>query len=310
VEVRQLEHFVAVAEERHFGRAARRCHIGQSGLSVSIQALETDVGVPLFVRTSRTVRLSNAGLALLPHAHRILNAVQDARASVTRTPASTAGRFVVGIAPMHPAIELPGVLARMARDYPTLDIAVRTAPEPDLVEQVSRAEIDGALLHLPEQLPANVEATVLAEDYLSVICSAEHPVAQLRSVELVTLTGQLFVEGRPDTEIRTYADQAFQAAGIHATRIIEVDDASTLLAFVADGHAIAVLPRLDATSFADDRPGTTETAQPAIRVVNLEPIWSLGQFGLITRPVDQLSQPARAFAAMFADLARRQVTCG
>jgi DNA-binding transcriptional LysR family regulator len=292
-------------ELRHFGRAATRCHIGQSGLSVSIQALETDIGAPLFVRTTRTLRLSNAGLALLPYACQILNAARDARACLAVTTDTASQRLVVGIAPLHPAIELPRILARMSNTYPRLEIAVRTAPESELIEHVAGDDIDVALLHLPEQLPRNVHATVLTDDYLAVICAADHPVADLDTVSLATLSHELFVEGHVDTEIRTYADQAFQAAGIEHANVIEVDDVSTLLAFVARGLAIAVLPRLDATSYSDEPPNTTRTEQPPLRVVNLEPAWSLGQFGMITAPTDRLSEPVLAFVAAFACLAAK-----
>src|SRR6266851_3878155 len=82
MELRQLEHSVAVAEEGHFTRAASRCHISQSALSTSIRSLERELGSPLFVRTTRTVALTDAGRVLLDEARRTLAAAASARESV------------------------------------------------------------------------------------------------------------------------------------------------------------------------------------------------------------------------------------
>src|SRR5581483_9448598 len=112
MELRRIEHFVAVAEERHFTRAARRAHIVQSGLSASIKALERDLGTPLLVRSTRRVELTAAGEAFLVEARRVLAAVAAAREAVAAVQGLLRGTLAVGIMQAHAAVDLPAVLGR------------------------------------------------------------------------------------------------------------------------------------------------------------------------------------------------------
>ena len=104
MELRHLEHFVAVAEERNFTRAARRLHLVQSALSVSIRSLERELTRKLFERTTREVRLTDAGRILLPEARRTLDAAASAQAAVL----GSAGRAARDAAARHDAGDQPG----------------------------------------------------------------------------------------------------------------------------------------------------------------------------------------------------------
>ena len=125
MELRHLRHFVALAEELHFGRAARRLSISQPPLSFSIRRLEEDLGVRLFERTSRQVRLTAAGAAFLVESRRILGQAEDARALVGRIAAGLSGRLQLGFVASMLYRGLPELLACFRRDHPGIDLALR-----------------------------------------------------------------------------------------------------------------------------------------------------------------------------------------
>src|ERR1700758_5007693 len=110
MELRHLEHFVAVAEEGHFNRAAARCHIVRSGLSASIRALERELGTRLFVRTTREVRLTSAGLALLAEARRVLASVEAARNAVNSVSGLLRGRLRLAVSHANRAANVPALI--------------------------------------------------------------------------------------------------------------------------------------------------------------------------------------------------------
>src|SRR5579863_5162890 len=121
MDIQQLEQFVAVAEERHFTRAAIRCHIAQSALSTSIRALERQLGAELFNRTTRHVELNEAGLALLPEARRVLAAAELARDAVDECLGRVRGTLTV--AKVWEDIGTP--LARFHAAYPQVQVTLK-----------------------------------------------------------------------------------------------------------------------------------------------------------------------------------------
>src|SRR5579883_3204400 len=118
VDLRQIEHFVAVAEEGHFNRAAERCHIVRSGLSASIRSLERDLGARLFLRTTHEVRLTDAGEALLAEARRILAAADAAREAVSGVGNLLRGTLTVATGQPFGEPGLPALLAQYHAAHP------------------------------------------------------------------------------------------------------------------------------------------------------------------------------------------------
>src|SRR5258706_2856591 len=115
MELRQLEYFLAVGEERHFTRAAQRVHIVQSGLSASVHALERELGAPLFIRTTRHVELTEEGRALVGEARAVLAAADRARDAVAGVRGLLRGRLSVGTIQALPVVDLPELLGRFRR---------------------------------------------------------------------------------------------------------------------------------------------------------------------------------------------------
>ena len=207
MELRQLEHFVAVAEEGHFNRAAIRCHIVRSGLSASIRELERDLGTQLFLRTTREVRLTAAGQALLVEARRTLAAAASARGAVIEAGHHVRGPLSVGFSDGIGTVDVPASVANFHASYPAVTIAVvHGEPKPILDAAVSAA-VDVAVTYLPARLPACLCAEVLESGPFVLACGSEHPLAGRSEVELAELRAETVITLPSSWGARTDVDE-------------------------------------------------------------------------------------------------------
>src|ERR1700730_18316343 len=137
VDIRQLQHFVAVAEEKHFTRAARRMNIVQSALSNSIRLLEEELDAKLFVRSTRQVRLTDAGQILLDKAKAALESIRDAREAVAAVRNLERGTLSIGTVQSLPAfLDLPSLVERFHAEYPGVELRLRQGSATDLIEKI------------------------------------------------------------------------------------------------------------------------------------------------------------------------------
>ncbi|WP_285750348.1 LysR family transcriptional regulator [Lentzea sp. NBRC 105346] len=243
MELRQLEYFVAVAEECHFTRAARRMHVAQSGLSASIRALEVELGAPLFLRTTRQVELTQAGHALLPEARRALGTIESARDAVAAVQGLLRGTLSVGSLQCLHVVHLPAVLARFHELHPGVEIRMRQAGSGELVEEVRAGRLDIAFVTRQSKCPDDVRVSTLATEPLVLACAPESPFAQRESVSLAELAGQSFVDFNPDWGTRDEVDRTLAKAGVERHVAVEVNDVHSLLDFVGFGLGVALVPQ-------------------------------------------------------------------
>ncbi len=245
MELRQVEHFVAVAEEGHFTRAAAKVHIAQSGLSASIRSLESDLGEPLFSRTTRRVTLTPAGRALLPAARRLLAAASDARRTVTSVMELESGDLAIGTIPTATRwFDVAELLARFNRQHPRVEINLQTGVAGDLVELVRNGELDVTLVTVPAELPSDVRVTRVSSAPYVLVCGTGYPSSFRAPVPLARLGRERFIDVQRGAVIRQVTDGIFAEAGIERAVEFEVGDLHTLLALVQKGLGVACLPRL------------------------------------------------------------------
>jgi DNA-binding transcriptional LysR family regulator len=245
MEVRQLEYFVAVAEELSFTRAARRVHIVQSGLSMAIRTLERELGAALFVRGPKRLALTPAGRALLPAARGALVAVREARDVVVETERLLRGTLSIGTAPALPnVVDLPVVLGRFRREYPDVALRVRQGSAPDVIEGVRSGALDVGLVAWTGPTLPGVTAVPIARSPMVLVCGTSHRLATRRRVAVAELRGESFVDCHPDWTIRVIADRILAAAGVERLPSIIVNDVPFLLGFVEHGLGVALVPRV------------------------------------------------------------------
>ncbi|MFG2669678.1 MULTISPECIES: LysR family transcriptional regulator [unclassified Streptomyces] len=242
MELRQLEHFVAVAEEQHFTRAAERLAVSQSGLSASVRALEQELRTPLFSRTTRSVRLTEAGRALLVEAERTLAGARAAKDAVDAVRGLLRGTLSVGVEQCVAGVSLPRLLAAFHREHPHMEIRLRQEGTTSLVDGVAGGRLDIAFAATVSSVEWRGELVPLAREPMVLLCAPGHRLAARDRAGWDELPGEPFIDFHPDWGPRRAADEAFTAARVRRTVALEVNDVHSLLELVQEGLGIAVVP--------------------------------------------------------------------
>jgi DNA-binding transcriptional LysR family regulator len=242
MELRHLEYFVAVAEERHFTRAAERMRVAQSGLSASIRALERELDAELFTRNTRRVELTDAGHALLGEAHRTLASASAARDAVAAVRGLLRGSLTVGSEQCLGVIDLPPLLASFRRAHPGVDLKLRYAGSAQIAEQIRLGRLNVGFVALGGPVTDGVRLMPLATEEMVLLCHAAHPLADAEKVEPAALLGEDFVDFSADWGARRVNDRMFARLGAERRVSVEVNDVHTLLDFVHQGLGVALVP--------------------------------------------------------------------
>lgn len=241
MDLRQLEYVVALADEQQFTRAAALCGVSQSGLSAAVRALEDELGGALFARTTRRVELTDAGLALVPHARAALAEAAAARDAVVRATAELSGRLAVGAEQCLGAVDVPPLLERFHRRYPQVDITFTQAGSHDLVDGVRAGRLDVAFVATTEHL-TGVAVTELGRRPVVLLCPPDHRLARSR-VDWPDLRETDFVDFHPSWGLRSLNDATCEKHGIGRHVRCAVDDVHTLLDLVHRGLGVALVPQ-------------------------------------------------------------------
>ena len=243
MELRQLEHFVAIAEEGSFTRAAHRVHIVQSGLSVSVQALEKELNTQLFERTTHHVALTDAGRAMLPHALQTLESAAAARAAVVDASEGLRGTLRLGLMQSLTLVNVAELIARFHRERPLVAIQPRPAVggSASLVEDVRVGTLDVAFVAVDAAATREVHVRPLASEPLVLACPTEHRLAAQKVVRVARLRDETFVEFVPGWGIRTAVDKLFTTVSFQRSISVEVPDISTFSALVGAGLGVGFL---------------------------------------------------------------------
>ena len=297
MDLRQLEYFVAVADEQHFTRAASRLHVVQSGLSASIKALEDQLGAPLFFRTTRRVTLTPVGKAFLTEARRVLAAAEDARQLVAEMQGLRRGRLSIGcIHGLAPLLNLPELLGRFHAAYPEIEIRLISGGTGPLIEGVRDGELDLAFTQFVGTTPPEVSAWMLCCEPLVAACRPDHWLAGRRDVTLQQLVNETFVELNPEWGTRQLVDRSFR--DVQVTRHIgfEVNNFLAQLDLVAHGLGVALMP----AAVVLQRTVTNELPVAYAELVEPEPCWELA--AVFAHDGD--GQPVSSVARMILDLLR------
>jgi len=243
MELQQLRYVVALADESSFTRAAARCFVAQSALSHSIKNLETELGFPLFSRTSRRVELTSAGKAFLPSARESIRAAERAVAEAAAAEGNVSGRLSVGVIPTVTAIDVLAALKIYREMHPGVSITFQIAGSDELENAIARGDLDVGFLGLPESRPPRgVASQLLASDQLVAVVSDEHRLAKQSAIHLADLADETFADFPAGTPARAESDMAFVAAGIRRRVPFESMAMNLTLDLVLHNLAVALLP--------------------------------------------------------------------
>jgi DNA-binding transcriptional LysR family regulator len=257
VELRHLQHFVALAQEGSFTRAARKVNIVQSGLSNSIKELEEELGSRLVERTTRKVAITEAGMMFLPHARATLSSLESAVHAVRSQEGVVRGRLRLGILQsLGFYLELAPLLKRFRSAFPRVEVSVRALTTDTVPGLVRSGEIDLSFHAIigRDQWPG-IELIPYVQDRLVVVCPGDHPLASRSSVTIETLSNEIFVDLTLDRALRRLVDKVFAQHHLKRTIAFEVSDIHPAMQFVANGLGVAIVPSAVARSFKESGGG-------------------------------------------------------
>jgi DNA-binding transcriptional LysR family regulator len=243
MELRQLEHFVAVAEDGSFTKAARRLNYVQSALSVSVQGLERELGVRLFDRTTHRVTLTGAGEAIVPTARRTLAAVEETLDVAAAFKGVLRGRLRVGIMQAFTYIDVADVLGQFHRLHPGVEIGVHPAAggTAALLTELRQGTLDAAFVALIDP-PTGMTTIPLGSENLVLVGPPDKMPSGQRAVRLDALSDASFIDFPAGWGVRIVVDRAFGAVGVERRVTMEIADVATCLQLVGAGLGVALFP--------------------------------------------------------------------
>ncbi len=246
MEQRQLQFFVAVAEELNFTRAARRTHAVQSTVSASIRALERNLGTALFERDTARVALTEAGQALLPEARRALDQLDQARAAVDGLRAGVTGSLRAGTLSGLTAVDLQALVGDFRKRHPGVRLSLTTAASgtEGLLESLRTHSLDVAFVGVQSLTVPGLHLEEIATYQPRLLVPPGHPIAGRSSVAAAEVAGEDFIDLPPGFCNRVRTDNDFRRAGITRTVAVEVSDLSAIPGFVDAGIGLALVPPL------------------------------------------------------------------
>jgi DNA-binding transcriptional LysR family regulator len=244
MDTRQLEYFVAVADELNFTRAAARLFAAQSTVSAGVAALARELGARLFERDAHGVRVTGTGEAALAEARAALQSIERLR-DVVAGEGPLRGAVRVGIFTNLTSIDLPGIMGEFRRRHPAVDLRLGPSPSGStgLADDVRQGRVDVAFLGLPDAVPGVIELPLAEVPFVAVLPEG-HPLAAHDEVALGALAPERWVDAREGFGNRVTLDRALGAAGLSRQIATEVSDLGEIPRFVAAGLGVAALPSL------------------------------------------------------------------
>ena len=243
MELRQLRYFVSVAEELHFGHAARRLRIAQPALSRQIQALERELEVMLLFRNRRRVQVTPAGQVFLERSRLLLSRAEDAIVAAQRVSEGTSGSLKLGFVGSATYDAIPSILRSFHQIAPQVELTLSEMTVHGQLEALAEKRIDLGFLRLPPRTEGLVFRTVSREALLIALPSS-HPLAQLPLLRLSSLAGQPFVlyPDHPRPSWTEFIIGLCQQAGFRPTIAQRTVEIQTMLSLVAAGMGVSIVP--------------------------------------------------------------------
>ncbi len=243
MELRHIRYFLAVAEERNVTRAAERLHIAQPPLSRQIQQLEDFLGLPLFVRGSRPLELTEAGRHFYKHALQLMNQSKQLVAS-TRNIGKVEAKFTIGFVGSTLYGLLPEVARRFKAAHPHVDLSLVEMITLEQVRALKEGEIDVGIGRVRHEDP-NIRRILLREEALVAALPTGHPLAERETLSLQELCGETLILF-PNAPRPSFADlilQAFHDRGLTPLRTVDARELQVSLGLVAAGMGVTVVPK-------------------------------------------------------------------
>jgi LysR family hydrogen peroxide-inducible transcriptional activator len=276
--LRQMRYFEALARHGHFGRAADACAISQPALSMQIRELEDAVGIPLFERGPRAVRLSQFGEEFAHRVRDILRAVDELGDLVRMSQDRLVGRLRIGVIPTIAPYLLPTIIGNLTRAHSELDLHIRETLTPRLIAELADGRLDTAIVALPVSEPSLTEVALFSEDFVLVRPDADagKPVPSRETLREMRLL--LLEEGH------CFRDQALSFCSLPSAaprELLDGSSLSTLVQMVGAGIGVTLIPEMAVS---------VETRSAAVSVARFQGVQPSRTIGMIWRRTSPLAK--------------------
>ena len=248
MELRQLKQFLAVAEALSFRGAAVRLHMAQPPLSVAIRKLEDELGIELFERRGRTIRLTAAGQATVRSARRCLADADEVRVAARSAASGESGRLRVGFVGSATYSLMPRLLPAFRNRYPNVELVLRESTNMEMLGLIEAAELDIGLVRVPTANPTALQLQLVERDVLQAVLPVGHRLARRRSVSIQALANEPLIDYAASQVPGLHAVVllAFQSAGLSPRVAQAATQVQTVISLVESGLGVALVPSVSA----------------------------------------------------------------
>ena len=268
--MKQLQYLVALADTRHFGRAAERCHITQSTLSAGIRDLESVLGTAVAERSNRHVLITRVGAQIAERAKALLRDAEEVMEVARAGRSPMTGEMRLGVIPTVGPFLLPRVLPGLRERFPELTVYLREEQSAPLLARLAGGELDAALIALPYET-GDLDTRVILEDEFLFACNRDHAFAGAGEVSLDALAGERLLLLEEGHCLRGHALDVCEMGDTIARAQFEASSLHTLVQMVAAGIGVTLVPRLavDAHIARGTGISLSRLATPASRRIGL-----------------------------------------
>lgn len=243
MDLKQLRSFIAVANTLNFGRAARQLYLSQSALSIQIQNLETHLGVPLFERSRRSVRLTTAGEAILAASEELLQRIADIELRAGKIGSGEVGHLRIGFVASATASVIPSIVLAFRRLYPGVNLDLKNMPTVQQIDALKTGSIDVGFIRLPVSVDG-LSVDMVHQEPFAIVLSKSHPLASGKTITVRQLAEEPFIAyGRRWAPLFfDHWTSICRKASFTPNVVQEVAEMDTALVLVAASIGVAILP--------------------------------------------------------------------
>ena len=241
--LQQLRFLSALAEHKHFGRAASACAVTQSTLSAGLQELEDRLGVSLVERSRRQVMLTSLGEEIVARGRRLLRDAEELADVARSGHEPLSGPLRLGLIPTIGAYFIPSALPGLAKAFPKLRLYLREEQTASILDKLDKGQLDLALIALPYDV-GDLETMALGQDRILVALPKAHPLARAKRIERADLAGEALLLMEDGHCLRSHALEACRLAGPDRNEVFQGTSLRTLLQMAAGGIGITLMPEM------------------------------------------------------------------